>query len=366
MPNDENWHSIRLMNRVRSTNFSNNNSPTIRLGYVPLTDCAPLAVAMETGIFEKYGLQVSLHRKLGWATIRDSLFYGDLDAAQSIAGIAFTLGYGFTDLHCEVAVPMLLNLHGNAITLSNKLPHDVIENGSGLKNYLAGNWRSDRPFTLAAPHRFSSHSILLHSWLKRHGLADEDIEIIYLPPPLMPRHLKAGHIDGFCVGEPWNSEAILSGFGWCPVTSADISYGHPEKVLLVSGCFFQERKYETITLVAALLESCRKCEDPLFLDDLIDILAMPKYIAASKDVLRNSLGSQFFNGITRISAKGFHMFHGDAVNRPSTEKASWMLAGLRNAGTLPEISCGSLSRLYREDIYNAALIKEHEAASSLQ
>lgn len=365
MPTEENWHSNRLLAPVRPQSFSKNRSQAIRLGYVPLTDCAPLAVAMETGIFEKYGLHVSLHRKLGWATIRDSLFYGDLDAAQSIAGIAFTLGYGLTDLRCEVAVPMLLNLHGNAITLSSKLPHDAIRDGSGLKKYLASHWRSDRPFTLAAPHRFSSHSILLHTWLKRHGLAESDIEIIYLPPPLMPRHLKAGHIDGFCVGEPWNSEAILSGFGWCPVTSADISYGHPEKVLLVSGEFLQERKEETVGLVAALLESCRKCEDPLFVDDLIEILAMPKYIAASKEVLRNSLGDVFFNGVSKISAKGFHMFHGDTVNRPSTDKASWMLAGLRNAGALPEISCGSLSRLYREDIYLSALAKEHEAASSL-
>lgn len=331
---------------------------------MPLTDCAPLAVALETGIFEKHGLQVSLHRMLGWATIRDSLFYGDLDAAQSIAGIAFTLGYGLTDLRCEVAVPMLLNLHGNAITLSSKLPHDVIGDGAGLKKYLAGHWRSDRPFTLAVPHRFSSHNILLHAWLNRHGLADSDIEVIYLPPPLMPRHLKAGHIDGFCVGEPWNSEAILSGFGWCPVTSADISYGHPEKVLLVSGEFLQERKEETVRLVSALLESCRKCEDPDFLEDLIEILAMPKYIAASREVLRNSLGGAFFNGVAKVPAKGFHMFHGDAVNRPSTDKASWMLAGLRSAGTLPEISCGSLSRLYREDIYLAALAKGYEAASS--
>lgn len=365
MPKVKNWHSNRLTTQVRPPQFSRNRSQTIRLGYVPLTDCAPLAVAMETGIFEKHGLQVSLHRKLGWATIRDSLYYRDLDAAQSIAGIAFTLGYGLADLRCEVAVPMLLNLHGNAITLSCKLPHDVIGDGSGLKSFLVNYWRSDRPFTLAAPHRYSSHSILLHTWLERHGLADSDIEIIYLPPPLMPRHLKAGHIDGFCVGEPWNSEAILAGLGWCPVTSADISYGHPEKVLLVAGEFLQERKEETLRLVSALLESCRKCEDPLFLDDLIEILAMPKYIAVSKEILRNSLGNVFFNGVNKISASGFHMFYGDEVNRPSTDKASWMLAGLRKAGTLPEVSCGSLSRLYREDLYLAALANGHEAASSL-
>ena len=363
MPNYENWHWNRLSLLMRPAQVLRNRSQTIRLGYVPLTDCAPLAVAQETGIFEKYGLSVSLHRELGWATVRDRLFYGDLDAAQSIAGIAFTLGFGLTDLRCEVAVPLVLNLHGNAITLSNKLPHEEIGDGSGLKGYLARHWKEDRPFTLAATHRFSSHSILLHTWLKRHGLTDSDMEIIFLPPPLMPRHLKAGHIDGFCVGEPWNSEAILSGYGWSPVTSSDLSYGHPEKVLLVAGEFLQERKEDSIKLVSALIESCKMCDDPLFRDELITILAMKKYTAVSTEILRNSLGDVFFSGTGKVSANGFHMFYGDAVNRPSTDKASWMLAGLRSAGTLPEISCGSLSRLYREDIYMAAVASGHETPS---
>ena len=148
---------------------------SIRLGYVPLIDCAPLAVAQEAGIFERHGLNVSLHRELGWATVRDSLFYGDLDAAQSIAGIAFALGFGLTDLRCDVSVPLILNLHGNAITLSASLTHDEIGDGAGLKRYLLKHWKKSRPFTLAATHRLSSHSILLHAWLTRHGLTDMDI-----------------------------------------------------------------------------------------------------------------------------------------------------------------------------------------------
>ncbi len=341
-------------------------SQSIRLGYVPLTDCAPLVIAQEMGIFERHGLNVSLHRELGWATVRDRLFYGDLDGAQSIAGIAFALGFGLTDLRCEVGVPLILSLHGNAITLASSLPHEEIGDGSGLRNYLARYWKETRPFTLAAPHRFSSHSVLLHSWLKRHGLVTSDVEIIFLPPPLMPRHLKAGHIDGYCVGEPWNSTAILGGYGWSPVTSADLSYGHPEKVLLMSGEFIQERKTDTIRLVAALIESCKMCQDPGFREELIEILAMRAYTNAPQEILRNSLGGVFFTGVTKISGNAFHMFHGDSVNRPSTDKASWMLAGLRSAGTLPEASCGSLSRLYREDIYMAAVANGHEAVSSLQ
>lgn len=338
-------------------------SQIIRLGYVPLTDCAPFAVAKEMGIFERHGLNVSLHRELGWATVRDRLFYGELDAASSIAGIAFALAYGLTDLRCDVAVPLVLNLHGNAITLSSDLPAEVIKNGSGLSDYLARFWKKDRPFTLAATHRFSSHGVLLHTWLNRHGLADADVEIIILPPPLMARHLKSGHIDGYCVGEPYNSEAILGGYGWSPVTSSDLSYGHPEKVLLVSGEFVKNRKKETINLVTALIESCKICQDPEFRDELIAILARPEYTGASPEILRNSLGEKFFNGNSHSPSENFHMFYGDSVNRPSTDKASWMLAGLRSSGSLPESPCGSLSRLYREDIYLAAISQGHDRHS---
>lgn len=334
---------------------SQSKSQPVRLGYVPLTDCAPLAVARETGIFEKHGLNVVLQRELGWGTVRDRLFYGELDAAQSIAGIAFALGFGFTDLRCEVSVPLILNLHGNAITLSKELPHDVIGDGRGLRAHLARHWKKNRPFTLAVTHRFSSHSVLLHSWIKRHGLAESELEIVILPPFLMPRHLKAGHIDGFCVGEPYNSEAILGGFGWSPVTSADLSYGHPEKVLLVSGSFMRERKSDAVRLVAALIESCELCEDPSFREDLIGILAQPDFTGAPSDVVRNSLSDVFETGVGEVPGQGFHMFFGDSVNRPTTDKASWVLAGLRAAGTLPESSCGPLSRLYREDIYMAAV-----------
>jgi ABC-type nitrate/sulfonate/bicarbonate transport system substrate-binding protein len=327
----------------------------VRLGFVPLSDCAPIAVAREMGIFDRYGLNVTLSRELGWASVRDKIYYGDLDAAQSIAGIAFALGLGFSELRCEVAVPLILNLHGNAVTLSNEFKPADIGHGEGLKQYLTYSWKKKRPFTLAATHRYSSHHILLHTWLRRHGLAaPEDAEIIFLPPPLMPRQLKAGHIDGYCVGEPWNSEAILAGTGWCPATSAELSHGHPEKVLLVSGRFLRERKDESIALVAALLDACKLCQDPAFRNDLITILAMEEYTGASPEVLRNSLGSQFMTGAESVNGSAFHIFHGESVNRPTVEKASWVLAGLRSIGALPDITCGSLSRIYREDVFHTA------------
>ena len=334
-----------------------NGSSPLRLGFVPLSDCAPIAVAKETGIFDRYGLNVVLSRELGWASVRDKIYYGDLDAAQSIAGIAFALGMGFSELRCEVAVPLILNLHGNAITLSTALNFSEIGKGEGLRSFLTNSWKKERPFTLAATHRFSSHHILLFQWLRRHGLTSPaDVEIIFLPPALMPRHLKAGHIDGYCVGEPWNSEAILAGDGWCPATSSDLSHGHPEKVLLISGKFLRERKEQSTALVAALLDSCKLCQNPEFRNDMVSILAMKEYTGASEQVLRNSLGRQFNTGSGSTNASTFHVFHGEGVNRPTVEKASWVLAGLRAIGILPDITCGSLSRIYREDLFHAATL----------
>ena len=329
----------------------------IRLGFVPLSDCAPLAVARETGIFERYGLNVVLSRELGWSSVRDKMFYGDLDAAQSIAGIAFALGMGFSELRCEVAVPLILNLHGNAITLSNELKPAEIGKGEGLQSYLTRSWKKDRPFTLAATHRFSSHHILLYQWLRRYGLSvPADVEITFLTPTLMPHHLKAGHIDGYCVSEPYNSESILAGIGWCPATSSDLSHGHPEKVLLLSGKFLRERKDESTALVAALLDACKLCQTAGFRQEMISILAMKEYTGASEEVLRNSLGGQFNTGVGAANANAFQVFHGDSVNRPTVEKASWVLAGLRGIGILPDVTAGSLSRIYREDLFHAATL----------
>jgi len=331
------------------------SSNPIRLGYVALADCAPIAVAQETGIFQRHHLNVKLSCELGWSSVRDRIYQGELDAAQSISGIAFALGLGISGLRRGVAVPLVLNLHGNAITLSKNIEPSLLQRGA-LKNHLLTSWKKSRPFTLAATHRYSSHHILLLQWLRMHEIIPtDDIEIIFLPPPLMPAHLKAGHIDGYCVGEPWNSVSILAGDGWVPATSAELSHGHPEKVLLVSDRFMEENKDQSIALVAALIESCALCQDSSFRRDLIDILALPQYTGAERDVLNNSLGQTFQAGNRSIPSNSFHVFHGHGVNSPSVDKASWILSGLRNAGVLPELTGTSLTRIYREDLFQAGL-----------
>jgi len=331
---------------------SDSRSP-IRLAFVPLSDCAPVAVAQELGIFAKYGVTVRLSRLPGWATVRDLFLYGELDAAQSIAGIAFHLSLGLSRVRRDVAVPLILSAHGNAITLSHDLPPEAVGRGEKLAAFLRQRWKKDRPLTLAAAHRDSSHHILLLSWLRRHGLTPgEDLEIVFLPPPLMPANLEAGHIDGYSVGEPWNSESILAGIGWCPVTSAELATGHPEKILLLDGSFIGERRDDAIALGTALLDSCRLCQNPDFRKELVRILAKPAYTGCSEATLRNSLGPVFNTGHGQIDASRLHLFYGGDLNCPSVEKASWFLSSMRGANLLPEdITASTLTRLYRRDLY---------------
>jgi len=331
-------------------------TPPIRLGFVPLNDCAPVAVAHELGIFKKYGLNVQLSRQPGWATVRDMLFYNELDAAQSIAGLAFYFALGLSNLRRDVAVPLVLSAHGNAITLSNDLPHEAIRQGEGLAAFITHRWKKRRPPTFAAAHRFSSHHILLHGWLRRHGLEPgREVELVFLPPPLMPGHLEADHIDGYCVGEPWNSESILSGNGWCPATSAELASGHPEKVLLVDGEFIGDRRDDSISLGAALLHACRICHNPDFRPELIEILSKPAYTGRAKATLENSLGKVFLSGRGDMDASSFHLFYGNDLNCPTADKASWFLSGMRGTGLLPDQTAAApLTRLYRQDLFRAS------------
>lgn len=328
----------------------------IRLGYVPLNDCAPIAVAQEMGLFSKYELNVVLSRQPGWTSVLDMFYHGQLDAAQSIAGLALVLAMGFQQEKREVTVPLYLSSQGNAITLSSKLPVEIIGDGKGLVAMLK-QWKHARPFTLAATHRYSSHHILLHQWLSRHGIqvGDPRVDIIFLPPPVMARTLRSGHIDGYCVGEPWNSDTILTGDGWCPAVSSDVSFGHPEKVFLLSNEYLQQNRHEAIRLCAALLEACKVCQDPDRREELIDLLARPKYIGVSKNILRHGWNQSFDYGNGKNDVENFQIFSGGDVNRPTTDKTSWLISGLRNAGVIREGSLSSLTKIFREDLYLEAM-----------
>ena len=335
------------------------NRASLRLGFVPLTDCAPVVMAHELGLFRKYGLRVTLHRELGWATVRDKIIYRELEAAHALAAmpIAATLGLGSP--RCECLTGLVLNLHGNAITLSKDLRDRGACDSASLRQLIAGSGNGKiLTFGTVAP--FSSHSFLLRQWLAHAGIhPDRDVRIVIVPPPQMVPNLKAGHLDGFCVGEPWNSLAVQARAGWCAAVSAELAPGHPEKVVMVRSDFAREHAEEHEALLAALLEACEFCDQPENRAQLVATLAEPQYVGASEAALRAGFLGEFDFGDQHVrTVPDFVVFHRHETNEPSASKAGWVLQQMRNLAKGADLSqfVSTLGRrVFRTEIFDRAV-----------
>lgn len=333
-------------------------APALRLGFVPLLDCAPLVMAHELGLFRKHGLRVTLQRELGWATVRDKIIYRELEVSHALAAmpLAATLGLGAGACDCVTA--LVLNLHGNAITLSRDLCDRGVRDAVSLREVVRHS-RHEKMFTFAAVSRVSSHFFLLREWLSRGGINPErDVRIVIVPPPQMHTNLKAGHLDGFCVGEPWNSVAVQSRAGWCVAASAELAPGHPEKVLMARREFAEKRPVEHQALIAALLESCEFCAQPENHEQVVATLARSQYVGACQPALRRGLTGEldFGHGSSR-RVKDFIVFSGSDVNEPSADKAAWTMNHLRQVAPGLESAAAREAlgrRVFRSDLYAQA------------
>ncbi len=331
------------------------NSKPLRLGFVPLTDCAPLVMAETLGLFAKYGLTVELKRELGWATIRDKIIYGELDAAHAVAGIPFAATFGLGSVACECVTGLVLSLQGNAITLSQNLWEDGVRDGKSLREMIISQ-REQKTFTFGVVHPFSSHNFLLRQWLAEADIhPDRDVRIVVVPPPQMFANLKSGNLDGYCVGEPWNSVAVHHRVGWCVATSAQLAPGHPEKVLLTRRRFAEERSDEHLALIAALLEACAYCDRLGNADHVINTLALRQYLNTPAGLLGASLRGIFDFGCGRVEGRpDFHIFHRHNANEPSPDKAAWILRLMLKSGLVQDrsiVQSETAKQVFRPDIF---------------
>jgi ABC-type nitrate/sulfonate/bicarbonate transport system substrate-binding protein len=330
----------------------------LRIGFVPLSDCAPLAVAYELGYFAKYGLKIQLQRELGWATIRDKIIYGELEAAHAVAGMPLAATFGFGSIRCDCVTGLVLSLQGNAITLSRELRDLGVRDAKTLRGQII-KARGSRVFTFGVPFLFASHNFLLRQWLAAVGIQPgRDVQIVVVPPPQMAANLAAGNLDGYCVGEPWNSVAVQRGIGWCAATSAQLAPRHPEKVLVVRRVFAQERAAEHLAVIAALLDACDYCDNPSNALEMMTILAKPQYLNGRNEALGRSLcGSFDFGDGHAESADGFHIFFADGANEPSREKAAWVIRTMIDAGLVPNRAAFPMDKarqVFRADIFSQA------------
>jgi NitT/TauT family transport system ATP-binding protein len=331
----------------------------LRLGFIAVADCAPLLVGEAEGYFKRQGLDVRLSREVGWATIREKLAGGELDAAHAVCGLSLTMPLGLQAPPCEVGTAFVFNEHGNAITLAQDLWRRGVRDAADLGKLVRS--QNSRLFTFATVSRTSSHYFMLCRWLQTAGLDPQrHVRIMVLPPTQMASSLKAGLIDGFCVGEPWNSLAVAEGSGWVVATSADILPRHPEKVLLVAGALLHERSTEHAALIRAMDEACRYCDEPEKRPAVAALLAEGGHLRASRELLARSLVGPFDTGLGAPRAVGdFHVFHRGEANRPTLEKARWVARELTAFGAVPPAQAASVMRfastVWREDVYREAL-----------
>lgn len=333
---------------------------TLKIGFVPLVDVAPIALAEETGLFAKRGLRVELTREPGWATIRDKVAYGELEAVHAPVGLAFALNWGLGVLRQPCLTGWLLNSNGDAITVSRSLHEAGATDAASLAATIRETRRT-RPLTFGVPHRFSTHHFLLLHWFRPVGIVPgRDVHIVVLPPPLMAACLAAGDIDGYCVGEPYNSLAVREGTGRIVAESSKIVPLHPEKALIVSEAFHDRDTEAHLELIRAIAEASVRCETREGRELVAGILSQPRYLGMDEALIRSSLfgPERDRTGTGSIASDSFHVFSHPEVNRPDGEKANWLVAQMRLAGLLDraDLRSGPLPRhIFREDLHEAAL-----------
>lgn len=329
----------------------------LRVGFVALTDAAPLVVAQELGLFRRRGLHVVLEREVGWATIREKIIYGELDAAQALAPMLWSTQLGIDCSPCRVLTAFVFNRHGGALTLSKALHEAGVRDAHSLRP-IARSRRGESRLTFGVVFPFSSHHLLMRQWLTAAAIRpDVEVRIVLVPPAQMFRNLEAGTIDGYCVGEPWNSVAVRAGVGWCPTWASVQCPGLVEKVLMVTERFATERAAEHAAMVAALAEAAEWCDHPGHRPRLATMLAGAPYLNLPERVLRPALVGPFDCGLGRQeTVSDFVVFHRGGVNVPVEHKAAELQRALMTAKILPgDLDPAWPARLFREDLYRAAV-----------
>jgi NitT/TauT family transport system ATP-binding protein len=345
----------------------------LTLGFIPLVDCAPLVVAAEMGFAAAEGLALDLVRETSWANIRDRVMLGHFHAAHMLGPlpIASTLGIG-SHIEAPMVAPFSFGLGGNAVTVSlrlfNEMRDENANTGDGpaaVAGAIAGVVAKRRiagapPLTIAMVFPFSGHNYELRYWLASAGLdPDRDLRLVVLPPPFMVDALAEGHVDAFCVGEPWNSIAVDRGVGAIVVSKSALWRQGPEKVLGLRADFAERDPEPLYALIRTLYRSAAWAGDPRNQDALAKMLARPAYVGGSAATIRRALSGQIVTepGGAATAIPDFLVFHDHAANFPWQSHALWFYSQMVRSGQT-EYSAERAEiarRVYRPDLYRAAL-----------
>jgi nitrate/nitrite transport system ATP-binding protein len=328
----------------------------LAIGFIPLTDCAPLAIALEQGLFAKYGLEVALTKENSWKAIAEGVREGRLDAAQMVTGMPLAMTMGSGD---RPPLPMITSLtlsrNGNAITLSKSLYEAGVRDLPSLKEFIDAN-KGERAMTFGMVHPSSMHNLMLRHWLASGGIDPErDVDIIVIPPAQMLASLMTGNILGYCVGEPWNSRAVQEDAGFIVATDLDIWPNHPEKVLGIKADWAQQYPNTHLALVKALLEACQFCHASNNRDRVLEIICQPQYLNVDPVLVRPGFAGPLRTGRGKsLYLKDFNQFLVD--NMPRLDEQTWILTQMARWGltTFPRNYQEILNRVVETDVYRQA------------
>jgi len=307
----------------------------VKIGFIPLTDCASVVMASVLGIDKKYGVKIVPSKEASWAGVRDKLVNGELDFAHVLYGLVYGVHVGAGGPKKDMAVLMTLNNNGQAITLSKKLADKGAVDAGSLAKLIA---KEKGEYTFAQTFPTGTHAMWLYYWLASAGIDPfKDVKNITVPPPQMVANMRIGNMDGYCVGEPWGQRAIMDGIGVTAVTTQDIWKDHPEKVLGTTADFVKKYPNTARAVTAAILEAGKWIDTGLQnKNKMAETIADKSYVNTSVDAINQRILGRYTNGMGKNWDDPNHMkFYNDgAVNFPYLSDGMWFLTQHKRWGLL--------------------------------
>ncbi len=309
----------------------------VKIGFIPLTDCASVVMASVLGIDKKYGVKIIPTKEASWAGVRDKLVNGELDFAHVLYGLIYGVHMGTAGPKKDMAVLMTLNNNGQGLTLSKKIAEKGAVNLEGLVGLMK---KEPREYTFAQTFPTGTHAMWLYYWLASAGVNPfKDVRSIVVPPPQMVANMRVGNMDGFSVGEPWNHRAIMDGIGISAATSQDVWKDHPEKVLGTTSDFVKKYPNTARAVTAAILEASKWIDSGLQNKmKMAETVAEKSYINTSADAINQRILGRYQDGLGKTWDDPNHMkfYNEGAVNFPYLSDGMWFLTQHKRWGLIKD------------------------------
>lgn len=332
----------------------------INFGMIALTDCSPIVIAHEKGLFKKYGINSKVTKGANWAAIRDNLSTGSIQATHMLIGmpLASTMGLQGSPKK-PMVIPWLLNRNGQAISLKNEWKGVVGNDPKKIKPFVDQAKKIGEPLTFAMTFPPGTHAMWMRYYLGAGGInPDKDVSLITVPPAQMVANMKIGKMDGFCVGEPWNARSIADNIGFTSVTTQDLWKDHPEKVCAFTEEFAEKNPKTVKAVLKALHEASVWLDDMSNRAEQCEIVSKATYINCDKKIILGRLLGELDYGDGRKVTDAHPMhFSKNNCNYPQAKYAKWFLSQYRRWGMVagtPDYD-GVAKRVMRSDIYEEAM-----------